>query len=105
VPEPPVMIMRLITGLAWTPVSDLPLACLGEVGLGLLPLLVVPTTGSDGYDPGHHSVRGAAVRRSARHRLQRRPVGARERIDQYMDASGWDGTRITQNLRTWISRS
>jgi len=58
----------------WMPVSDLSLACRGEVGLGFLPPLVVPTTGSDGYDPGRHPVRGTAVRQSARHRPQRRPV-------------------------------
>jgi len=45
------------------------------------------------------------VRRSAQHRPQRTPAEARERTGQYMDVSGWDGTRIIQNLRTWVSRS
>ena len=46
-----------------------------------------------------------AVHRSARHQPQRRPVEARERIGQYMDVSGWGGTRVTQNLDVEVVRS
>jgi hypothetical protein len=80
------------------------LAFLGEVGLGPLPLLVVPTTGSDGDRSGRRSVQGAEARRSAQHQLQRTSVQARERIGKYMDVYGWDGTRITQNLDFEVAR-
>src|SRR5262249_28749897 len=72
---------------------------------GPLPLLVVATAGSDRHRAGSPHRPRHAVRRSAQHQPQRRPVAARERIGQYMDVSGWGSTRVIQNLDVEVARS
>ena len=76
-----------------------------RLGPGPLPLLAVPTAGSDGDRSGSPLSPRHAVRRSAQHQPQTKTGEARGRTGQYMDVSGWDGTRVTQNLDVEVARS
>ena len=59
-----------------------------------------------GTDTGRRCFPGAVVHRSAHINLNNEDrVQARQRMGQYMDACGGDGTRISQNLGFEVARS
>lgn len=68
--------------------------------------LVCPQPDLMGTDTGRRSFPGAVVHRLPDINLNNEDrVQARQRMGQYMDASGPDGTRITQDLGFEVARS